>query len=322
MTVIATILLAIHLVAMNIASAAPLICIWLEVRGRRGNEAAWRAGRELARWSAVGLLLGVATGAALGVVAWFDPAREFAEAIGRFPTSAFVYASGEIVFSLACLGIYAGMWERWRERPGLHALFAVLAATNLLYHFPPLMAVISELAVRPEMVSEPVISRAVFRPLMLRPEVLSQSAHFAVASVAVAGAGLVLVAWRLKRAQEAGADRLISAGAWIALLASLLQLAIGVWVVFELPPNVRGGLMGNAWPATGLFVAAMVITLGLLHSLATTALGDTSDANVRRCILLMLAVVVLMTTMLREVRSDQGVGGASRAGLPQATTGS
>ena len=45
MAVIATILLTIHLLAMNVASAGPLVCLWLQVRGRRGDEAAWQAGQ-------------------------------------------------------------------------------------------------------------------------------------------------------------------------------------------------------------------------------------------------------------------------------------
>src|SRR5450432_1739521 len=112
MAVIATILLTIHLVAMNIASAAPLICIWLHVRGRRGDEAAWRAGRVLAWWSIAGLLLGVATGMGLGAVVWFDSSQEFGDAIRRFPASAIANVVGELAFALVCLGIYFGRWER------------------------------------------------------------------------------------------------------------------------------------------------------------------------------------------------------------------
>jgi hypothetical protein len=254
----------------------------------------------------MGLCLGVATGIALGVVAWFDPRQSFGDAISRFPTSAVANFVGEIVFAVVCLGICAGTWDRWRGRPLLHGLFALLAATNLLYHFPPLMVVMDELAVQPELVADPIISRPVFRPLMLRGDVFSQSLHFIVASVSVAAAALIVIAWRQRRtADKKGSDRLISIGAWIALVASLAQLAIGVWVLFELPPGSRGALMGDSWWATSLFMVAMLATVGLLHSLGTIALGDTRDSNVRQCILLMLAVVVLMTTILRVVRTDQ-----------------
>jgi hypothetical protein len=308
MAAISTILLTLHLLSMNVASAGPLVCVWLAIRGRRGDVAAWQMGRQLSHCSLAALLLGVATGLALGVAAWFDSSQSFAEAIQRFPTSAVANFIGEVAFALVCLSVYAGLWERWRARPWWHGLFAVLAATNLLYHFPPLMVVMDELAVRPELVAEPIVSRPVFRPLMLRPDVLSQSLHFVVASVAVVGAALIVIASRQRAVMDQdGSERLISAGARIALAASLAQLAIGVWVLFELPPDARGGLMGDAWPATGLFMAAMVMSVGLLNTLGTMALGDTSSSSVRRCILLMLGVVLLMATILRVVRSDQFV---------------
>jgi hypothetical protein len=320
MAVIATILLTIHLLAMNVASAGPLVCIWLQVRGRRGEEAAWQAGKSLSRWAVAGLFLGVVAGMAQGVMAWFDPSQGFADAVARFPRSAVANFVGEVLFAFACLGIYAGEWTRWRNRPWLHGLFAVLATTNLLYHFPPLMVVLNALAVRPEMVVEPTITRDIYRPLMLRPEILSQSLHFVVASVAAAGVALIFIARRQRTAEPEGAQGLIVAGARIALAASLVQLAGGIWLLFELSPVARGGLTGDALLATGLFIAAIVVTLGLLHLLATIALGDTCDENVRRCVLLFLGVVFLMTTMLRVVRSEESVRSHTAARVALAKT--
>jgi hypothetical protein len=313
MAAIQTILLTIHLLAMNVASAGPLVCIWLRRRGGRGDVEAWNSGKELARWTVAGLLAGAATGVALGAVAWFDPRQEFAETVHRFPTSDIVFFVGEVLFALVCLSVYARTWERWQNRPWLHPLFAILAATNLLYHFPPLMIVIGELAVRPETVVEPVITRAAYRPLMLRPDVLSQSLHIVLASLAAAGIALIAIARRQIGGSPGNIRRLMIAGAWIALTASLLQLADGVWVLFELPPDARGVLIGDAWPATGLFVAAIIITLGLLHALGALAFGDTRDATVRRCELMFVGVVLLMATMLRVVRSDESRSGGSAA---------
>ena len=71
-----------------------------------------------------------------------------------------------------------------------------------------------------------------------------------------------------------------------------MQLAGGVWLLFELSPVARGGITGDSWLATGLFLVAIAATLGLLHLLATIALGDTRDVNVRRCVLLFVAVVL------------------------------
>jgi hypothetical protein len=249
----------------------------------------------------------------LGVVGFVDRSREFAAVIGRFPASAIVNFAGEIVFSLACLSIYAAMWNRWRDRPWLHSLLAVLAATNLLYHFPSLMTVISELAERPEISSEAVISRPVLRALMMRPEVLSQSLHFVCASLAVAAVLTMAMAWRMHRGSrlDSEAQLLVAAGARIALVASLVQILVGMWLLYALPPNLRGILMGDFWPATALFLAAILATLGMLHSLATTALGEVSDRNVRRCFVLMLGVVLLMTSALQYVQRSHGDGSMS-----------
>ena len=172
--------------------------------GRRG--ARWRGGR----WPDCSRVLPPAWRKVS--VAWLDPSQGFADAVARFPRSAVANFVGEVLFALACLGIYAGEWTRWRNRPWLHGLFAVLAATNLLYHFPPLMVVLNALAVRPEMVTEPIITRPIYRELMLRPDVLSQSLHFVVASVAAAGVALVVVAWRqrtsgIRRCRSAGGCR-------------------------------------------------------------------------------------------------------------------
>jgi hypothetical protein len=308
-------LLAVHLVAMNVASAGPLLCLWLGVRGRRGDEASWAVGKRLAVFSILALLIGVVTGLLLGIVDWFDRSREFSVAIGRFPANAVANFVGEIVFSLACLSIYAAMWNRWRDRQWLHGMFAVLAATNLLYHFPPLMAVIGELATHPGISAEEVITRPVLRSLMLRPEVLSQALHFVFASVAVTGVSMMVMAWRMYRGTRLGSEArlLVKAGARISLVASLAQILIGMWLLFALPPNLRGVLMGDSWPATALFLTAIVVTLGMLHTLATTALGEVTDRNVRRCFVLILSVVLLMTSALRYAQQGHGDGGMSTA---------
>jgi hypothetical protein len=316
MALVTTILLSVHLLAMNVASAGPLLCVWLRGRGRRGDEVAFSAGRRLAYLAVGAIMVGVATGGALLLAAWIDADQGYWEALTRFPSRELAYAAGEVVFSLVCLVVYAGMWNRWPTRLGdwLHGLWAVLAATNLLYHFPPLMAVLGTLAVRPEFALEPVITRGVFRPLMVRPEILSQSVHFAIASLAVSAIVLMEVAGRLRRqaielaaaqsaAGAARAGQLIRVGAATALATSLAQLFVGAWVLMVLPLSARNSLVGSDWLATGLFFLAVVATFALLHLLAIVALGDTHDRSVRRCGTLMVAVVVLMTGLLEITRS-------------------
>ncbi|HEX9595970.1 MAG TPA: hypothetical protein VF982_03750, partial [Anaerolineales bacterium] len=202
-------------------------------------------------------------------------------------------------------------WQRWAKRPWLHGLLAVASTTNLLYHFPPLLTVLGELAARPRLTAEETITHAVYRQLMLRPEVLAQVAHFAVAAAAFAGWALMCVAHYSRESRvesqepeesRQGYDSLISAGAWIALAASLAQLAVGLLVLVELPIGSRGMLLGNDWLSASLFFVAIMATFALLHVLAMVALGDTRGSVVQRSSLLMLAVVVLMAGTLIRVR--------------------
>jgi hypothetical protein len=311
MAVLTTILLALHLVAVNLASAGPLVCVWLHTRGRRGDVPADQTGRRLANLSLASLIVGACLGGLLVGLAWWEQHTGYWEAASRFPPRAYEFAAVEFMFSLVCLWIYARTWDRWRSRPWLHGLLAVMSATNLLYHFPPLMIVLGELSAHPHIAADTIITHEVFRHLMLRPDVLSHVAHFTVASVAVAGWTLMGLAYKSREPRVKGQqpesvgtdfDGLISAGAWIALVASLAQLAVGLWVLIEMPITTRNLLLGSNWLGTGLFFVAIVATFGLLHMLATVALGDTSDAAVRRSILLLLVIVLLMVGVLIRVR--------------------
>jgi hypothetical protein len=312
MAFLITLLLAMHLVAVNVAAAAPPVCTWLAARGRRGDQEADQVGRRLAWLSLAALLVGMLLGGGLVAIAWWDRSSGYWQAANRFAAREYWFAAAEMVFSLTCLWIYATMWQRWRQRPWLHGLLAVMSATNLLYHFPPLMIVLGELAARPQIAGEETITHTVFRNLMLRPEVLTQTAHFALAAVAFGGWALLCVAnnCRVKKNEkslereesEQGYDSLISAGAWIALAASLAQLAIGLLVLIEFPIARRGSLLGNDWLSAALFFVAVLAAFALLHMLATVALGDTGLVAVRRCSWLMLVVVLLMTGTLVRVR--------------------
>lgn len=314
MALLTTILLAAHLLAMNVATASPLVCVWLQWRGRQGDATAREVGRRLAGISVAALLLGVAFGAALWGAAWLAGDAAYFAALNRFPMRALVHAGGEILFSLVCLTVYAATWNRWSDRPWLHGLWAAVASTNLLYHFPPLMIVLGELSMRPQFVAETSITREAFRPLLLRPEIVSQVLHFALASATIAGLALMLVAADPRRLASAGgmydedlhsvqdARHLIRIGAWTALIASLAQFVIGPWVLIEMPVDARNGLMGDQWLATALFLVAIVVAFAAIHALAAVAFGEVTPKNIRRGVVLVLGVVVLMAGVLQSVR--------------------
>jgi hypothetical protein len=316
--ILTTVLLALHLLAVDVAAGVPLVCLWLAARRRHGNARADEAGRRLAWTSLFALLVGIGFGALLVGMAWLDPQGGTWQAARRFPASAYGFAGSEVVFSLVCLWIYARMWDPWRARPWFHGLMAVAGATNLLYHFPPLMIVLGELSARPTFVADTTITHAVFRHLTVRPDVLWQVVHFAVAAVAVSGWALMGVAYQGRKSgvksrepEQCGPtfDSLISAGAWIALAASLVQLGVGVLVLVEMPIGMRNLLLGGDWLSAALFLTALVAAFTLFHTLAIVALGDTGDVSIRRSGLLMILVIVLMAGSQVRARRVTAAGG-------------
>ncbi len=300
-------LTTLHLLAVNIAAAGPLVCLMLEWRGRRrGEPATDRLAQWLGRLSVGSLLLGGLLGAAgvwllsLGGNEWFF------ESLHRFPRIKFWYTGAELVFYLACMWGYLAWWkrsprERLWQRIG-HRLLAVLASTNLLYHFPPLFVAFTALATAPAGTWAEAIDPAVYRRLMIDSEVASRSLHHVLASLAIVG---VVVMGQALRQRRSGSDsqtasRLIVWGARLALLPTLLQLPVGVWVLVEYPQ--RELLLGDNRLSTGLLVGSIAMALMLMHHLSAVALGDVDRKSVIRSMALMAAVVLLMTGTLHHSR--------------------
>src|SRR4051812_48598410 len=137
-----------------------------------------------------------------------------------------------------------------------------LAATNLMYHFPPLFAVISVLSARPHEWTGEVR----FVSWMAEPEVLARTLHFVLASFAMTG--LAVMAYALKMPAETDPRdrrRISSWGGWLALVPSLCQLLVGMYVLLELPDESRDRLLGGDLPGTALFGGSILATLVLFH---------------------------------------------------------
>jgi hypothetical protein len=296
-------LLAVHLLAMNHASAGPLVCLWL---GRRDNELRRSLGRQLAWSSVIAFLVGMATG---GLMLLSAPGAGLQAALGRFPASAYWFAGAELLFSFVLMIVIARFWEslnRW-----IFALLALATATNLLYHFPPMMAVIGQLAADPRWTNDSTITRPVMLQLMARGEVLAFSFHFALSSFAVT----VIAVLQLLSRQ--GADRtseikpVARSAAGIALAATLIQIPVGLWLLMSLPATARSSLIGtNIW-ASVAFMAALVTSIGLLQRLVMIVLGETDKQNLKHVVSLLCGVVLLMTLSLRLSRPAAPVAEAT-----------
>jgi hypothetical protein len=297
-------LLAVHLLLVNVAMAGPFVCIWLEWRGtKRDDILADRTGERLARDVVWSLLIAMAIGVLMLVVLWFRQDRAYFSAALAIPRSRLWFGLLELVLSLVLLAGYAFAWKRLSKRRIWHRLLAVIAGANLAYHFPPLFTAIAYLADRSELRTEP-ISREAFRSLLVDRAVLSMSVHVWLASVAVVGVLLMFYALKLRKKSlppnELGSQpaRIAGWGAWLALVPTVLQLLVGVWVVIELPNSVRDGLLGNRLPLTLLFGVSLLVALRLMHVLASIALGDRTPRQLVSAIATMVLTVLLMTATL------------------------
>jgi cytochrome bd-type quinol oxidase subunit 2 len=298
-----TLLLAVHLLAMNVASAGPLAGAWLRRLSCRDDEANGglleRGARATFRWS----LLGLAIGALVGGAMLLAPSAGMRAALQRFPEDAYWFAGAEVLFSAACI---FGCWKLSR-RPKLTWLLAIVAATNLLYHFPPLMAVLGELAADPRWADDEVLHRKALLRLWIRPEVLSLWAHFALASIAVGFTAALAASHRAVRDEtEKIDDRTARCLAGWALGATLLQIPVGIWLLLASDTAAQQAMMGESWLATIGLAGGVWAALGVMQSLAVIAWGGSDRRQVdRACILLAITVALMSFTLRASRRADE-----------------
>ena len=88
--------LAIHLLAVNVAAAGPLVAAWLASQGEAGRA----IGRRVVRQSLCGLAMGVVLGGGL----LLTMSDRMQPALQRFPASTYWFAGMEIAFSAVCAG--------------------------------------------------------------------------------------------------------------------------------------------------------------------------------------------------------------------------
>ena len=278
---------------MNVSSAGPLLCVWLN--RKRATESSQRAGLALA-WSSFWLLpAGIVMGLILGVAQWKLGERDYAHALTMFRSKA-IWGVAELVCSLGWTWCYWA-WLRYRAPQKtvtrfLHAILAVLTTTNLQYHFPPLMVVMSQTANGTLAISEHV-DAAAHRHLVFQPQIIAQTLHVWTASLAVSG---VYLFWLTRGFAEVGPVH--RSGARLALVCTLAQIGSGIWLIAATPRVQQLRLLGEDWIATLLLIVSMLATFSLQQQLAAMAFGDKHELLPKRAMMLMLVTVVSMTGVL------------------------
>ena len=290
-------LLALHLLCMNVCSAGPLVCVWLN---RKASPAvAKQCALKLAWASYWALVFGILAGITLGTLAWYSGDRKLVETLPLF-RSKVNWGMAELLCSLAWT---LGYWTWLKRRPPIgfaarfaHAGLALLTATNLLYHFPPLMTVMSKVAAGEIEVTSHVNSSA-YRALIYTPNVMAHTLHIWIASFAVTGVYIFYLARKLDNPIP-----VFVTGARISLLATLAQIGSDLWLLVVVPPHKQSLLLGgNLWE-TGLLLLSMLAAFQLLQLLATLALGDYEDGLPKRIFKMMVVTVVLMSGTLHVLR--------------------
>lgn len=304
MTLLLIFVFALHLMCVNVASAGPLVAAGLDWLEGRGSRLAGRAGRYLSWWATGLLLPGGLLGLVVGTLFWNADYREL---LGRL-SSKIHFGVWEIVFSLALMLAHV-LW--WRARPqakgferGARIVVALLASTNLLYHFPMLFAVIEHAVTSGATAGEPITSSN-FRALIVEPAVLSRAAHFVLAAIAMCGVMLLGYALRLQRSKADAADvqQVAAWGGQIALIPSLAQLPVGLWLTASLSRPLQSAVTGNDLVATVALLVSVGLAIWMMQTLAAIAIGDAQRSKLIKAMVLMVVVITVMSGVLQRLRA-------------------
>lgn len=305
---VASLLLSIHMIAASIASIGPLIGVWLEGPSARGDRVARRLARTLAGHSLVALAITSAVGVFQGWLAWND---QYQAAIAKLGGKVF-YGVLEVLFSVVLMTLIVVSWHRQHRRDSesdslaplqgrwLRVTLAILAGSNLVYHFPVLMVVLSRLVTGEDPAST-VLTAADFRQRLIEPAVFARCLHFWLASIAVTGVWLLTIAWRV------GGDDAAPIARWggrIAVIPTLLQIPCGIWLLSELPPLRQSRLLGGDGLATAAFAASVGLAMWLLNQLAAIGFGETERPRLARAAVTLVAVIALMAYVLRSANGS------------------
>src|SRR6266496_2592514 len=121
--VLLIILVAAHLLAVNLAGAGPLVAAWIDWRGgRRGEPESAAAGRTLMWWSIGAAVVGLGFGgAALAVFVYWPPhthERYWHYVELEINETRWWFLGGEIVFYFVCMVAAAVIWRPIRQAQG------------------------------------------------------------------------------------------------------------------------------------------------------------------------------------------------------------
>jgi hypothetical protein len=315
-----------------------LLCLWLGWKEtRQTNEAAAVVHRRLLRISIWMLPLGAGLGGVGLLLVWASAPEPYFRGINAVPMTRYVSSAIELGFSFGCLWLAQWMWNTPLRRSAWRIWTArfliLLAATNLMYHFPSLFLVISTLSQRPDAWQAPFD----FIGVLSEPENLARLLHHFLALLVTSAIMMMGIVQRpridgaragqtahphdgaeeaepAQRNDEAGSlngsvevsplARLGISASRLALVMAVLQIPLGLYLIMRIASATRNQFMGGDLLATVSFVIGVAAVFGLLHHLALSALGDTQRGTVARSMFLLTAVLLFMVLTRHRSREE------------------
>jgi hypothetical protein len=206
------------------------------------------------------------------------------------------------MLGLLMVGYYLNYVAKFRLRRGKGAGAVLIVEAACFVAIAAIQVVINLLHLQPgrwERVADQVwvaLSDPTFVPRFL---------HFVLAAVAMAGALLAWVA--VRRATKGGATEALSGmarfGVRAALVATLIQLVDGFWLLLALPEDVLKAFMRGGPATMGPLTLGILAGVLLLVVLAQIADPLATPTKVRRVAELILATVVFMVLTRHQLRT-------------------
>jgi hypothetical protein len=278
-----SLLLGLHLVCVNLAAAGPLFCIVVQWRSvSLADEALVRIGKQLLAASLIAFAIGALTGFVNGVLWWKEAPERLVGAMDRLASKIY-FGWWELAFYVLCLAIYAAWWKLKPPR-SVQARIVQIAANAPLGD---------------------AITSSEFRQLMFSPTIFARCVHVWLASLAVSGIALALLAVRARRGSDTASpaiERCLSTGARTALLATMLQALVGAWVLFTSPAIEQARLMGGSLPAMLLLIVSIAAALWLMHLLGSIAVGPASQKQIVTAAAVMAFIIFAMSATMISAR--------------------
>lgn len=308
------VILAVHLLAANVAALGPFFAFAFEWRqSRLPDPAAAEPGKRLA-WAALGatVLASVVGAVALGLLLAADESGRYERALMSVPSRGIWWGvperlwSGLIEIVVFCLTLWGAIltWDLWRTAaPGkrwwgriIQRGLMLFAGTNVLYHLPVLFAVLAVSSTRPDWQDGNVR----FVVMMTDAEVVARVVHSTLGAIAVVGTLLCVPGvW----GDDASERLAVRWGSVSAAAATSLNWVAGFVLLFQLPSLAQNRLLGWNTLETLVFVAALATALRLTLVQWRLACGERDRRTVFEALGCLALTIVLMCLIRQWARA-------------------